>query len=211
MIRNPGLYFSNIEPAGPNGETVISIAVPISGENDAFIGVAVGMYSLDVSSASPFFANLIKLRVGRSGNAYLVDENRMVIYATNTAFINTHFESHPVVNRNFQNEVGVVRTVSEDGRHIVAGFAPVPRTGWTLVVDEDWNVLARSSFGYAQSLGSCWFWASELFRQPWFDRRRRITDRSGTHPGSAAHPGGDFSRRSTSKPVTSWKNWQTIE
>ncbi len=152
MIRNPGLFFSNIEPAGPSGENVISIAVPITGKNDEFVGVAVGMYSLDVSSASPFFANLIKLRVGRSGNAYLVDENRMVIYATDTAYINTHFSAHPVVNQDFQNRVGVVRTLSNDGRNIVAGFAPVPRTGWTLVVDEDWNVLARSSFGYAQSL-----------------------------------------------------------
>ena len=94
---------------------MISIAVPITGNNDEFVGVAVGMCSLDVSSASPFFANLIKLRVGRSGNAYLVDKNRMVIYATDTAYINTYFTAHPVVNQDFQNRVGVVRTLAEDG------------------------------------------------------------------------------------------------
>lgn len=195
MVRNPGLFISNIEAAGPGGKNVISIALPILGVNNNFIGVAVGMYSLDVSSASPFFANLIRLRIGRSGNAYIVDENRMVIYATDTEKISTIFSDHPVIDHGFQGRVGVIREVSEDGQNIVAGFSPIPRTSWTLVVDEEWNELARSSFGYAQSLWILLVLGLVIPTAVVMVGLRRITGPIGDFIEAAQRiAGGDFSK-----------------
>ena len=55
------------------GENVISIAVPVQGENNEFKGVALGMFRLDANAVSSLYGTLIKLRIGRTGSAYLVD------------------------------------------------------------------------------------------------------------------------------------------
>ncbi len=152
MVRGPALYISNIEPNGPNGEEVIALAVPILGERGEFRGVAAGMFLLDVNSVSPFYGALIKLRIGRSGNAYLVDSNRRILFTNFSQQIGELFTSHPVANQALTGRVGVTRTRSLDGRDIVAGYAPIPRTSWTLIVEENWSDLALTSQGYLRFL-----------------------------------------------------------
>jgi len=152
MVRTPALYFTNIEPYGVIGENIIAIAVPILGEQDEFRGVAVGMFTLNTSAVSPFYGTILKLRIGRSGKAYLVDENNRVIYATDAYQAGEEFSDHPVAEFISSLQVGALRTRSSDGRDIVVGYAPVPRTSWSLVVEEDWSNLVRSSQGYRQFL-----------------------------------------------------------
>lgn len=152
MVRLPGLVITDIEPHGPNREEVISIAVPILGPEEEFRGVAVGMFYLNANSISPFYGSLIKLRIGRSGDAFIVDRAHRVIFANNPNLIGEAFPASPVAAEAFKGNVGVMRTRSLDGREIVAGFSPVPRTGWTLVVEEDWNSLVRTSQGAMQFL-----------------------------------------------------------
>jgi signal transduction histidine kinase len=151
MMRLPSVVISDVERAGPNGEDAIVIAVPIIGENEEFRGIALGMFRLDVASTSPFYGALIKLRIGRDGAAYLVDGNRQVIYASNSNLIGSLF-SHPVTEEALTGRVGVTRTRSLDGEAVVAGFAPVPRTNWTLVVEQKWEDLVRPSQEYQRFL-----------------------------------------------------------
>ena len=152
MVRNAGLIITNIEPNGPAGEDIIAIAVPILGIQDEFSGVAVGMFHLNATSMSPFYGTLIKLRIGRSGNAYLVDSNSRIVFSNSPDLIGKQFSDHPLASEAFMGRVGVLETTDINGRDIVAGYAPVPRTSWTLVVEEDWNSLVRTSQGYLQSL-----------------------------------------------------------
>jgi signal transduction histidine kinase len=152
MIRTPALFFSNIEPYGLSGENVIAIAVPILGEQNEFRGVAVGMFSLNSSAVSPFYGTILKLRIGRSGRAFLVDGDNRVIYATDSNQTGEPFSDHPATELIKTRQVGALRTRSFDGSDIVAGYAPVPRTNWTLVVEEDWSTLVRPSQGYRQFL-----------------------------------------------------------
>jgi signal transduction histidine kinase len=49
-------------------------------------------------------------------------------------------------------QVGAVRTHAPDGRDTVTGFAPVPRTEWSLIVEENWADLVRPIQGYGQFL-----------------------------------------------------------
>ena len=151
MVRSPALYFTNLEQ-GLNGENIIAIALPILGEQDEFRGVAIGMFSLNSSAVSPFYGTILKLRIGRSGKAYLVDGNNRVIYATDAYQTGEEFSGHPVAELISSHQVGAIRTSSIDGRDIVVGYAPVPRTSWSLVVEEDWSNLVRSSQGYRQFL-----------------------------------------------------------
>lgn len=152
MVRSPGLYISNIENEGPYGEQVITIAVPILSENDEFKGVAAGMFRLDSTPASSLYGNLLKLRIGQGGKAYVVDGHQSVLFATETDQIGTEFSNHPIAQLALKGEVDARRAVSQDGRDIVAGYAPVPRTQWTLVVEQDWDELVRQGQGYRRFL-----------------------------------------------------------
>lgn len=152
VARSTVTYFSNLEPNGPNGEDVIGIAVPILGNQDEFRGVALGLFRLDVTAVSPFYGTIVKLRIGRTGNAYIIDGNNRVIYASDFNQIGKQFTDHPIASQALNGQVGAERTVSPDGRDIVAGFAPVPRTHWTLIVEENWSDLIRPSLRYRQFL-----------------------------------------------------------
>ena len=152
MVRSPGLYISNIENEGPHGENVITIAVPILGENDEFIGVAAGMFRLESTAASSLYGNLLKLRIGHGGQAYVVDGHQRVLFSTDTSQIGTMFSNHPIAQEALKGEVDARRAESLDGRNIVAGYAPIPRTRWTLVVEQDWGELVRQGQGYRRFL-----------------------------------------------------------
>ena len=152
MVRSPGLFISNIENEGPYGEQVITMAVPILGENDEFKGVAAGMYRLESTPASSLYGNLLKLRIGQGGKAYVVDGHETILFATDTNQIGSKFSSHPVAQQALQGEVDATRSIAQDGSDIVAGYAPVPRTQWTLVVEQDWDELVRQGQGYRRFL-----------------------------------------------------------
>jgi hypothetical protein len=152
MVHSPDPLLSDIEQNGPDGEDVIAIAVPILGEESEFRGMVMGMFRLDANAISPFYGTLIKLRIARSGKAYLIDGAGRVIYASDFNQIGTDFNERPNSQLFLDGQVGAVRTFSSDSRDIVAGYSPVPRTNWTLVVEEDWNELIRPSAGYRQFL-----------------------------------------------------------
>jgi signal transduction histidine kinase/HAMP domain-containing protein len=152
MIRSPSVVFSNIEPSSVNREDVIVIAIPILNADEEFRGVALGIFRLRATAVSPFYGTIIKQRIGRSGNAFVVDGNNRLIYASDLNLIGRSFSYHPVTSHALPGRVGAIRTQTIDGRDIVAGYAPVPRSDWTLVVEEDWNDLIQSSRGYQQFL-----------------------------------------------------------
>ncbi len=147
IVRSPALYISNIEPEGPNQEHVITIAVPVLGESGEFNGLVAGMFRLDPTAINALYGNLIKLRIGQGGSAYLVDGNAKVLFASDTNEIGESFVNHPVAREALSGEVGALRALSQKGQNIVAGYAPVPRTEWTLVVEQDWGELVRQGQG----------------------------------------------------------------
>jgi signal transduction histidine kinase len=152
MVLSPGLTISNIEPAGPGGVDMIIFGVPILGENGEFKGAVLGRFRLDANAVNPFYGTIIKLRLDRSGKAYIVDGNNRIIYASDSNAVDQDFSTHPIAAQALQGQVGAVRTRSIDGRDIVAGFSPVPRTDWTLIVEENWSDLLRPGQGYRQFL-----------------------------------------------------------
>lgn len=152
MVRSPGLIFSNIVPDGPQGTDVIVVAVPITGSQGEFSGTMVGMFRLGATSVSAFYGTIVKLRIGESGDTYLVDGNGRVIYHSDDAYIGQNFSAQEVVQRVLTKEGGAIRTRDFDGRDIVAGFAPVPGMPWGLVTEESWATLTRGSRAYGQFL-----------------------------------------------------------
>lgn len=152
MIRGPGPVFSDIVADGLDGAEVIVVAVPLIGPQDEFLGTMAGMFRLGTTTVSAFYGDIVKLRLGESGNAYLVGGDGRVIYHSDTDRIGDDFSSQPVVQQVLSGQVGALRTRDFEGRDIVAGFAPVPGTAWGLVAEESWEALISPSRGYRRFL-----------------------------------------------------------
>ncbi|MFC1975380.1 GAF domain-containing protein [Chloroflexota bacterium] len=149
---SPRPVFSDIIVDGPGGAEVIVVAVPITGEQGEFVGTMVGMFRLGTTGVSTFYGGIVKLRLGESGNTYLVDGNGRVIYHSDTDYIGEDFSTQAVVQQVLNGQVGAIRTSDLHGHDIVAGFAPVPGMPWGLVTEESWTALTSGSRGYGRFL-----------------------------------------------------------
>jgi len=122
--------FSDIVADGQGGEEVLGIAVPIVGEHGEFLGSIVGMFRLGATTVSTFYGGLVRLHLGESGNAYLVDGNGRVIYHTDSDLIADDFSTQNMVQRVLNGQSDAIRTKDIEGHSIVASYAPVPGTSW---------------------------------------------------------------------------------
>jgi nitrate/nitrite-specific signal transduction histidine kinase len=144
--------FSDILANKAQGVEVVSIATPITGEQGEFQGVIVGMFRLGATAVSSFYGDIVRLRIGEVGSAYLVDGNGRVIYHSNVDLIGQDFASRPTVQQVLEGESGATRTQSPEQQDIVASFAPVPGTPWGLVIEESWASLTNEGKSYQRLL-----------------------------------------------------------
>jgi signal transduction histidine kinase len=145
ILRSSEPVFSNIVSDGLAGRPVIAIATPILDDQEEFRGTIVGLFRLGEITISPFYGSIIKLRVGESGNSYLVDNQGRLIYHPDTRRIGEDISDQAVVQQVLAGKVGAVRTYDFEGQDIVAGFAPVPGTTWGLITEERWATLLQAS------------------------------------------------------------------
>lgn len=162
VLRTARPAFSDTLYDGPQGTAVVAIAVPIFGEPEEIVGALVGMFQLGATSISTFYGDIVRLRFGRHGIAYLVDGAGRVLYHSNATNIGEDFSDEPVVqqlmgkavldNTIGNDRVGAVRTLDRSGQEIVAGFAQVPSVTWGLVTETSWATLLGMGNMYQQFL-----------------------------------------------------------
>ncbi|MEZ4861456.1 MAG: GAF domain-containing protein [Caldilineaceae bacterium] len=151
VLRTTRPAFSDTLYDGLASAAVVTVAVPVFGEQDEIMGMLVGMFQLGATSISTFYGDIVRLRFGRHGIAYLVDGAGRVLYHSNADRIGEDFSAEPVVqqlmgrtvlaNVTSSDRVGAVRTRDREGREIVAGFAQVPGAAWGLVTETSWLTL----------------------------------------------------------------------
>ncbi|MBL7199478.1 MAG: GAF domain-containing protein [Anaerolineae bacterium] len=144
--------FSDVVAIGPDGLEVVCVAVPVTGEGGEFVGVMAGMFRLGTTAVSAFYGDIVKLRVGESGSTYLVDSFGRAIYHSDAARIGEDLSAQLVVEQVLAGQADAFRTRDSTGVDIVASYAPVPGTPWSLVVEERWAALANGSLGYRELL-----------------------------------------------------------
>ena len=143
-------YYSDITNDGPDGAPVAVISVPITGENGEFEGALAGMFRLGESRISSLYASIVRLRIGQSGNTYVLDREGGILYDSSFTRIGEKLELPPQATNDLQ---GIAfRTTDLEGNDIIASFAPIPGTGWTLVSQDDWATATRDTQSYANSL-----------------------------------------------------------
>lgn len=153
MLHYPSPFYTDIVPLGPEGKDVIGVAVPLIGELGEFDGVLLGMFETGATSISALYGDIVKLRVGASCCAIVVDGNGHAIYHTLLERIGQDLSAQEPVARALAGEIGATRTVDIAGEQNVASYAPVPGTSWAVITEENWADLINAGMGYRRFLG----------------------------------------------------------
>jgi signal transduction histidine kinase len=163
LVRSGETVFSDVVGDGPGGAQAIVIAVPVIGANDEFLGMAAGIFRLGATYTSPFYGNIVKLRIGAGDYAhletYIVDREGLVIYHSDSEQIGADFSGQEAVTSlltgnfvdefsgqeplqaGFRGNAGAVRVRDGDGGDVIAYFSAIPGTGWGLVSESSWGGL----------------------------------------------------------------------
>lgn len=150
LLPSSEVAFSDASPDGPGGRAVVAISVPVLDDNGGFVGALVGMFGLGESRSSSFYASIIRLRLGQSGNTYVVDGNERILYDSGYDRIGEVMNVAELSGSSLQG--GASRTRDAAGNDIVLAYAPVPGTHWTLVTEDDWATVTSSTQQYARIL-----------------------------------------------------------
>ena len=158
LLAAPSVFFSDATQDGPDGIPVIVISVPVLGENGEFVGVLAGMFRLGEPRVSSFYASIVRLRLGQGGNTYVVDGNGQILYDSGYGKVGAVMDIGSAYAGSLQrpggstDQGGAGRTRDAEGHDIVAAYAPVPGTRWTLVSEDDWAAVTVATRRYARIL-----------------------------------------------------------
>lgn len=144
MLNEDRLFISDIVEDGQEGTPVIVIAVPIFGEQNTFEGVLAGMLQLGESTTSAFYASIIRLRIGQSGDVYIADGDGRIIFDSNNDRVGNSLSTEELEIIQSADNTSIRLVEDDQGQKVVIATTPVPSTNWTLVVEEDWNFLTQS-------------------------------------------------------------------
>ena len=152
VLTTHGVEYSNALPTGIAGGRMVAIGVPILGEGGQFAGALIGMFRLGEPTVSSFYASIVRLRLGQSGNLYVVDNTGLILYDSSSTLVGRSFAVEVMPALNLEGKAGSVRQRDVQGRDVVVSYAPVPGTPWTLVSEDDWRTLTASTRPYANLL-----------------------------------------------------------
>ncbi|MCC7352949.1 MAG: SpoIIE family protein phosphatase [Anaerolineae bacterium] len=152
QIASTSAFFSNIVNGPIDGSPSVIVSVPVQSENGEFVGVLAGIFRLGEPQVSSFYASIVRLRFGRSGTTYIVDGTGRVLYDSSYKEIGEAFNVPGLPGVALRGHNGALRTRDTAGHEILAAYAPVPGTAWTLVIEEDWAALTSSTQPYSRIL-----------------------------------------------------------
>ena len=144
--------YSDVVVDRQHNEEIVVVIMPIAGQPDRSKGGVAGFFRLNAQDDLGLSQSLEDLRRAESNCIYLVDSNGHVIYHSNSAYIGQDFSDQAVIELVLDGWAGAHRTRDLEGQDIVASFAPVPGTSWSLVTEESWTTLTQSSRRYSQFL-----------------------------------------------------------
>jgi len=145
-----GLPVTDILPEKIAGRRVIAFSHPVVDATGADRGTIVGFFQAErgATRTSLFYRGIWNLYIGRRETAYVVDGKGRVIFHPDTFLIGEVFSHLEAVQRALRGEQGATRGRDIEGRDVVAGFAPVPRTSWGLVTEDRWSEITQKSRPY---------------------------------------------------------------
>ena len=147
LLRSSGPVTSGLVHDGIGEAPVVVLGVPILADTGQLTGAVLGLFNIRPSAVSSLYGEVVKLRTG-AGRVYLLDAGGNVLYHSDLADVGRNLSSTPLIRRVVDEKTGSFRTKDLDGEEVVAGFAPVPGTGWILLSLESWSNLMAPSRTY---------------------------------------------------------------
>jgi len=144
--------FSNVVKDPISSEDVILVVAPIVERGGEFRGVLAGMIGSEKHLLGTIYREVLELKAGSSGYAYLVDGNGRVIYHPDGALIGGNLMATEPVMRATRGETGAVLCEDAAGETVISGFAPVPGTDWGLITQERWASIVGPIRNYSKLL-----------------------------------------------------------
>lgn len=135
-----------------DGRDVIALRHTLRGAQGDLLGTVAGLFHTErgATRTSAFYRSIWNLYVGRRETAYLVDGVGRVIFHPDTFFIGEDFSQLGAVQRALRGQQGAMRDRDIEGRDVVTGFSPVPRTSWVLITEDLWSEIMRTSRSYTR-------------------------------------------------------------
>jgi hypothetical protein len=141
QLSSPGVVLSDINDDGPGRSPVVALSVPLENADGAFVGVLAGLYRLDQSAVSSLYAGIVRLRLGQSGDTFVVDGAGRAVYSSGPWETGAPLATiGPPVTQEL-GRPGTLRTRDQEGHDVLVAHAPIPGTRWSLVIEDDWNTL----------------------------------------------------------------------
>jgi serine phosphatase RsbU (regulator of sigma subunit) len=152
LLTSPTAYFSNRVSDGADGAQVVVVSVPILGAEGHFTGALLGMFRLGQATVSPFYASIVRLRIGNSGSIYVIDGQRYILFDSVSDRVGQLYttDALPALNLSARPQANLMNNLAE--QQIIASSAPIPGTPWTLVAEVDRDVLTATTQGYVNLL-----------------------------------------------------------
>lgn len=150
LLTSSNPYLSELVQDGRGGAPVVVVSVPILGDNDEFLGVLAGMFRVGEPTVSAFYASFVRLRVGHGGETLLVDGSGQVIYDSGFALVGQLWDLSRFPD--FGHQGGVARLQDPEGNDVIAAYATVPGTKWTLITEDDWATAVRPFRNFGNAL-----------------------------------------------------------
>lgn len=128
-------YFSDVLSVLNSNRPQVVIGVPIMDEEQKFVGVLIGGYSLESGRLG---TELERLGVG---SPYLLDSKGTVIWGRKQVDRGQDWSQHTgfIAVQELREENAGAQTILTPNGQVVVGYAHVSTTGWVLLVEESWN------------------------------------------------------------------------
>ncbi len=149
----------NVNPSRPVWETrraaMVNLFVPQSTfsallNESGVVRVIVAIRRGDTALAGTFtLPPLENIGMGAHGVAYLVDAKGIIIAHPDAARIGENLSQHEGIAEVIRGESGATFHHAADGSELVVGYAPIPPTGWGLLIEEPWAEVVAPMFQYS--------------------------------------------------------------
>jgi hypothetical protein len=152
VLAGDSLSIADAQQLAPGDPYVVVLAVPIRGEDNAFVGALAGAFRLGEPTLSVFYANIVRLRLGQTGTSYVVDGTGRILFDSESEAVGRFHDHDALLFYSSLSGSAADLTQDESGRDVIAAYAPVPGTDWTLIVEDDWSIVTRETSRYRDIL-----------------------------------------------------------
>lgn len=114
-----------------SGNLLVVLSEPIFDIEHNYLGYVAGTIYLKTDN---LLSNILGQHYYQNGSyVYVVDKNKRFLYHPNTALIGTHAIGYPDMDKIIENEEGGLLLQNQQGQTMLAGYAKIPSSDWTII------------------------------------------------------------------------------